>query len=1178
MKNRILAMLLALVLTLSLLPAGPTARAADDRPYGETRAADDRPYGDTRATDDRPYGDTRAADDRPYNESVTDSAVTVTFDLNGYGSDGPAPQSVTAGTPAADPGYSAVIDGMLFDGWYTEPECENPYDFAAPVSADLKLYASFVRCHTIHFDPNGATMGEMPDVIVKHGDTFVLPVCEFRLLGKTLYKWDVTGLPELQEIGTILPVFRDLTIQPAWTSAVVTFSSNGGTGYMQPIYSSDDNGYIKLPECSFTPPTGFRFKKWSHGNPGEAIPIYDHEEISAVWEAIPCTITYISSGDGGEMPQTTLNYGSNFIFPACTFTPPTGMKFCKWAASEPDGDPAFYYTGQIIPVKTDLSLTPQWMDEDAETCIIGFTPNGGSGEMSDLVVEKGISFVAPSCAFSPPQNKEFYRWELSTGKSAVPGASISITTDTTFRARWKNGSYYTVSFDVQGHGTTPEPQKVSPGACVIRPEDPYEEGCLFMGWFLHPVGIPAYNFSEPVHWSFTIYGQWTLIRYCLLAESGSHGTVILNTDSAVIDDEITVTAKPDEGYAVDRIIYTPAGGAAVDITAAYDPATGTASFNMPPANVAVAVFFKPVEPVLYPVSLEIVGDGTAALSKNSAEAWDRVTVQAAPAEGWSLERVLLIAQDGTEREITERMGFNMPEGPATVRVEFRAEPHSVTLDLGPGGKAVLSAQTAATGEEVSVTATPARGYRLQSIRVVPVNTLPEGGEPMDITDSGKFIMPAWDVKVELRFEALSSRALRLETQGSGSASLSVTPADETAPNSVILSAAQRSRRIRPSGADKHGLSLQPQMALARDTRAADDRPYEETRAADDRPYEETRAANDRPYEETRAADDRPYADESVAYAGDRVTVTATPEPGWRLDSVSYVPTGGEAVDITQDLAFVMPEADVTVRVVFAELEGYAVELDLGQGGTAALSTRDAKAGETVTVTINADGAHGWELDSIVWQAEGGEVHDITEAKQFSMPAEAVTVKVSFRRINPFEDNIKGKYYYNSVLWAYWHDPRVTSGTDDTHFSPNKDCTREQIVTFLYAAYGKPGHEETESPFTDVTPKKYYYHAVMWAVENGITGGVGDGKFGVGKPCTREQVVTFLWKAAGAPAPQTDSCPFEDVKPGKYYYKAVLWALENGVTGGMSATSFGVGKTCTRAQVVTFLYKAVGENE
>jgi hypothetical protein len=83
---------------------------------------------------------------------------------------------------------------------------------------------------------------------------------------------------------------------------------------------------------------------------------------------------------------------------------------------------------------------------------------------------------------------------------------------------------------------------------------------------------------------------------------------------------------------------------------------------------------------------------------------------------------------------------------------------------------------------------------------------------------------------------------------------------------------------------------------------------------------------------------------------------------------------------------------------------------------------------------------------------------------------------------------------------------------------------------------------------------------------------------VGRPCTREQVVTFLWKAAGAPEPAGTDCPFTDVKPGKYYYKAVLWAVKNGVTGGMSATSFGVGKTCTRAQVVTFLYKAVGENE
>lgn len=180
--------------------------------------------------------------------------------------------------------------------------------------------------------------------------------------------------------------------------------------------------------------------------------------------------------------------------------------------------------------------------------------------------------------------------------------------------------------------------------------------------------------------------------------------------------------------------------------------------------------------------------------------------------------------------------------------------------------------------------------------------------------------------------------------------------------------------------------------------------------------------------------------------------------------------------------------------------------------------------------------------------------------------------------NPFVDVAEGQYYYAPVLWAYYHTPRVTGGTDKTHFSPNQNCTREQIVTFIWKAYGGTAPKMVYNPFQDVKSDQYYYNAVLWAVENGITSGVGGGKFGVSQPCTREQVVTFLWTAAGKPEPTAASNPFRDVKAGQYYYKPVLWAVENGITKGMTADTFGVGKTCTRAQVVTFLYKAVGRGE
>ncbi len=181
---------------------------------------------------------------------------------------------------------------------------------------------------------------------------------------------------------------------------------------------------------------------------------------------------------------------------------------------------------------------------------------------------------------------------------------------------------------------------------------------------------------------------------------------------------------------------------------------------------------------------------------------------------------------------------------------------------------------------------------------------------------------------------------------------------------------------------------------------------------------------------------------------------------------------------------------------------------------------------------------------------------------------------SFFATNVFDDVKEGKYYEIPVAWAYGKG--ITTGTGERTFSPGQTCTREQIVTFLYNAAGKPGYTLTENPFTDVKAGKWYYDAVMWAYENEITSGVGDGLFGVGQGCTREQVVTFLWKALGSPEPETAECPFEDVKPGRYYYKAVLWAVENGITSGTSPTTFGPKDTCTRAQIVTFLYKAYVE--
>ena len=152
---------------------------------------------------------------------------------------------------------------------------------------------------------------------------------------------------------------------------------------------------------------------------------------------------------------------------------------------------------------------------------------------------------------------------------------------------------------------------------------------------------------------------------------------------------------------------------------------------------------------------------------------------------------------------------------------------------------------------------------------------------------------------------------------------------------------------------------------------------------------------------------------------------------------------------------------------------------------------------------------------------------------------------------------------------------ITAGTTATTFSPNNPCTRAQAVTFLWRAAGSPAPKSSVMPFTDVAEGSYYHDAVLWAMENGITKGTSDTAFTPNAKCTRAQIVTFLWRSQKSPASDSVN-PFTDVASDAYYANAVLWAAENGITGGTTATTFSPNNNCTRAQIVTFLYRCLGD--
>ena len=257
-----------------------------------------------------------------------------------------------------------------------------------------------------------------------------------------------------------------------------------------------------------------------------------------------------------------------------------------------------------------------------------------------------------------------------------------------------------------------------------------------------------------------------------------------------------------------------------------------------------------------------------------------------------------------------------------------------------------------------------------------------------------------------------------------------------------------------------------------------------------------------------------------------------------------------------------------------EVHTWTVSIETEGDGTA-IGGGSYLAGEFAKVTAAPD-ENGKFLG---WYIGGKKVSD--EAEYRFLVEKDITLTAKFAKnsptpSNPFNDVVKGQYYYDPVLWAVNHQPQITNGTNATTFSPDATCTRGQVVTFLWRAAGEPKPSSTKNPFTDVKMDAYYYNAVLWAVEKGITNGTSVTTFSPNDPCTRAHVVTFLWRSQGSENAGSAN-PFTDVPSGQYYTTAVLWAVNHKpqITNGTSATSFSPSAPCTRGQIVTFLYRYMG---
>ena len=225
-----------------------------------------------------------------------------------------------------------------------------------------------------------------------------------------------------------------------------------------------------------------------------------------------------------------------------------------------------------------------------------------------------------------------------------------------------------------------------------------------------------------------------------------------------------------------------------------------------------------------------------------------------------------------------------------------------------------------------------------------------------------------------------------------------------------------------------------------------------------------------------------------------------------------------------------------------------------------------------------------EFDQVILEATG---HLVEHADEILEPSTATKAGLGLGtcekcgesglecQVPPIFTDVQADSFYGPALDHCYAQGWVSGLSADT-FGPMRSCVRAQVVTFLWRAAGEPEPEGEENPFVDVKPGEFYYDAVLWAVEQGITTGTDATHFSPMGACNRAQVVTFLWRAFGEPQAQEGEQPFLDVQPGSWYEQPVLWAVEEGITSGMSATAFGPGSKCNRAQIVTFLYRAYAE--
>ena len=1004
--------------------------------------------------------------------------------------------------------------------------------------------------------------------------------------GYMLSTLSVNGIPATVAVGDDTYTFaqpeENVTITATFEKRnehTVTFDANGGSEpedlpeevtTAMPAKKVLHGSEYYLPECEFVAPEGKQFKAWQIDGteyPVNApVTVTADITVKALWEDAPpapaeYTVTVTTEGNGTASASHAKAAAGTTI--TLTATPNEGYHLKEWEVMSGG-----------VTIKDDKFLMPNdnvevkaIFEKDAPPAPTEHTvtvTSGGNGAASASPA-KAVAGAEITLTAKPDEGYRFKEWEVMSGnvtikddKFTMPSANVEVKavfekdapapTDPA-----KPSISVTGTYTYNGSEHTATVNGYDPATMDISGNTATDAGD-------YTVRVTSKTGKWADGSTDAVTAAWSIGKATQEAPNGLIG--VAPTTEGGSDGKITGVDATMEYRAESETIYTACTGIEIENLSAGNYFVRYAEdhnhFASPDAEVTVGegmpladftITFNgnggsgSMEPVTVKAGTNYIlpACGFTAPADQEFKAWEIGGAEYKVGDSYTVDR---------DTEI-KALWENSVITPTT---------YTVTVGNDGNGTGTATPSTAAAGTTITLTATPNKGYHFKEWQVI------SGG--VTIKDD-KFLMPDSNVEVSAIFEkdappVPTEFTITVKTDGNGTASASHAKA-------VV------GTEIRLTATPNTGYHFKEWQVISGGVTIKDNKFLMPSANVEVKAIFE-KDAPPAPTEFIVTFDGNGGTPSVGSMPTTNRKLTSLPSAS-RRGSYSFDGWYTEKSGGTKITTATVFSANTTVYAHWTYIGGggssgysyYTIKATAGTGGSISPSGNvSVREGRDQTFTITPD--KGYAVANV--KIDGKSIGAV-KSYTFENVSRTHTIEVIFMKANGnpqtgvFVDVATGSYYEDAVDWAV--ENGITKGTDDTHFSPDGICTRAQAVTFLWRAAGSPEPETRTMPFTDVPVGSYYYDAVLWAVENGITKGTSDTTFSPNMTCTRAQIVTFLWRSEKSPAAGRAN-PFADVKSDAYYADAVLWAVKENITKGTTNTTFSPDADCTRAQIVTFLWR------